>query len=198
MAKTIVALVNLCVFAAWSRNGKGYSYDQGFWCAVLSLILAGLCSGCLLFHYIFAFGHPDGDREDLRMTGRKFMLSETLFIFLLGMQALAFNRLEHWTYVDAIYFSLQCALTIGYGDLPPQTAAGKVLVFPFAVLTISQLANEVSIIIEFIQNRAQDKRDRWRKRFSLAMHREAIKRKPYATLVDEMSLIHQIDLHQET
>lgn len=159
--------------------------------------MAGMCTFSLLFHYVFAFGHPEDDREDLRMTGRKFMLSETFFMFLLGMQALAFNRLEHWTYLDSIYFSLQCALTIGYGDMPPQSAAGKVLVFPFAVLTISQLANEVAIIVEFVQNRAQEKRDRWRKRFSRAMHREAIKRKPNASLVDEMSLIHQIDLHQE-
>lgn len=161
--------------------------------------MAGIISIALLFHYCFAFGKLDmDDSQDLRLTGRKFMFSVTFFMFLLGMQGLAFNRLEGWSYLDAVYFATQCALTVGYGDLVATTAGGKVLVFIFSVLTISQLANEVSIIIDFVHNRSAQKRDIWRKKYSVAMHKQAIKRRPYATLIDEMSLIHQINLHQET
>jgi potassium channel subfamily K len=199
MGKTAVALVNVSFYGNRHRNEPGFSYSEGFWSAVVSVIMAGVISIALTLHYLFAFGRLQADdSEDLRLTGRKFMFSVTFFMFLLGIQALAFNRIEHWSYLDSIYFSLQCALTVGYGDLVATTAAGKVLVFVFSVLTISQLANEVSIIIEFVRNRSEERRDQWRKKYSVAMHTQAIKRHPYATLIDEMSLIHQINLHQET
>ncbi|WOO81374.1 Outward-rectifier potassium channel TOK1 [Vanrija pseudolonga] len=198
ITKTIIAIVNLLVFGAGQRNGPGYSYDQGFWCAVVSCVISGFISFCLLVHYILVFGRPEWDKEEIRLEGRKFMLSVTTFIGLIGIQAMVFNFIEEWGYLNAIYFSVQTALTVGYGDFVPTTAVGKVLIFPFAVLTISLLANEVSIIIDFIQNRAQDKRDTWRKNYAVAMHKEALARQPYATLIDEMSLIHQINLHQET
>lgn len=198
MGKAIIALVNVSYYGASRRNDPGWAYTEGFWCAVVSLIMSGVIASALLFHYIFAFGKVDvEDGDDLRLTGRKFLVSVTFFMFLLGIQGLAYNRMEHWAYLDAVYFSVQCALTIGYGDLTAKTAAGKTLVFPFAVLTISQLANEVSIIIDFIKNRSQAKRDRWRKKYSFTMHRQAIRDKPNATLIDEMSLIHQINYHQE-
>ncbi|KAL1411067.1 Potassium channel [Vanrija albida] len=196
--KTTFAVVNLLVFGAGKRNGPGFQYDQGFWCAVVSCIISGIIAVCLLLHYVLVFGRPEYDLEEIRLQGRKFMLSVTTFIGLIGIQALVFNFIEGWGYLNSIYFSVQSALTVGYGDLVPTKAVGKVLIFPFAVLTISLLANEVSTIIDFIQNRAQDKRDGWRKNYAVAMHKEALARQPYATLIDEMSLIHQINLHQET
>lgn len=199
LGKTIIALINVFYYGLRYNPRPGYAFTEGFWCAVASVIMAGIISICLGFNYFLAIGRVDvGDGEELRVTGRKFLFSVTFFMFLLGMQGLAYCRLEGWSYLDAIYFSIQCALTVGYGDLIPTTAVAKVLLFPFVVLTISQLANEVSIIIAFVKNRSQEKRDEWRKRYSVAMHRQAIKRRPYATLIDEMSLIHQINLHQET
>ena len=125
------------------------------------------------------------------------MLSVTIFLSIIGIQALVFSRLEHWSYADGIYFSIQTALTIGYGDFTPSTAAGKVLVFPFAILTISQLGNEISLIVDFIRERSRERsRERrkvWRTRYEGAIHREAEALKPRATLVEEMRLVHEIN-----
>jgi potassium channel subfamily K len=93
--------------------------------------------------------------------------------------------------------SSQTALTIGYGDFAPTTTAGKVLIFPFSVLTISQLGNEIAIIIGFISSRAEERRDRWRQRYEGAMHAEANRLRPKASLVEEMALIHQINNREE-
>ncbi|KAL7423995.1 Potassium channel [Cryptotrichosporon argae] len=196
--KTLVALVNLIVFGATTRNGNGYTYDEAFWCAVVSLIVSGMITFVLIFHYIFAFGRPAIDRKDVRQEGRKFMLSVTAFMVLLAIQSLVFCKIESWAYLDAIYFSVQTALTIGYGDFTPTTTAGKVLIFPFAVLTISQLGNEISLIIGFIAGRADARRDKWRKRYEGAMHREANKVRPHASLTEEMALVHQINKREET
>ncbi|CAD6573140.1 MAG: hypothetical protein TREMPRED_000733 [Tremellales sp. Tagirdzhanova-0007] len=197
LAKTTVALVNLSLFGILTRNGDGYSFSDGFWCAVISVIDAGIICITLLVHYFLAFGREDENAREVRNEGRRFMLSVTIFISILALQSLAFCKIESWAYSDSIYFSVQTALTIGYGDFHPVTTAGRILVFPFAVLTISQLGNEIALIIAFISDRAEARRDLWRKKYEQAMHREAQKIRPRATLLEEMALIHQINTREE-
>ncbi|OCF71649.1 hypothetical protein I204_07709 [Kwoniella mangroviensis CBS 8886] len=197
LGKTIVAVINLIIFGILTRNSEGWAYLEGFWCAIISIIDAGIISITLLFHYFFAFGYEQQDQSDIRSEGRRFMLSVTAFISILAFQSLVFSRIEHWSYSDGIYFSTQVALTIGYGDFAPTTTAGKILVFPFSVLTISQLGNEIAQIIGFISARAEDKREKWRKKYESAMHREANKIRPRANLTEEMALIHQINQREE-
>jgi hypothetical protein len=43
-------MVNLIVFGALSRNSPGYSYLEGFWCAVVSVIVSGTIAVFLIFH----------------------------------------------------------------------------------------------------------------------------------------------------
>jgi hypothetical protein len=93
--------------------------------------------------------------------------------------------------------SHRSALTIGYGDLVPDNTWSKILVFPFSILTISQLANEIYIIFGFIGKRAQERRERWRKRYEGAMHAEANRRRPKAGLLEEMALIDHINKREE-
>ncbi|KAK8869612.1 hypothetical protein IAR55_000179 [Kwoniella newhampshirensis] len=196
--KTVVALANLIAFGILARNQSGYSYSEGFWCAVVSVIDAGIISITLTLHYFEAFGSDKHDTSDVRAEGKKFILSVQLFMAILAIQSLVFCKIENWTYADGIYFSVQTALTIGYGDYHPLTTAGKVLVFPFSVLTISQLGNEIALIIGFISSRADERRDKWRRRYEGAMHREAMAVRPRATLTEEMALIHQINGREET
>lgn len=93
--------------------------------------------------------------------------------------------------------TLRSALTIGYGDLVPSNTWAKILVFPFSILTISQLANEIYIIFGFIGKRAQERRERWRRRYEGAMHAEANRRRPKAGLLEEMALIDHINKREE-
>jgi len=131
------------------------------------------------------------------MQGKQFLLSVTVFIAILAIQALAFCKIEGWTYLDSIYFSVQTALTIGFGDLTPTHTSGKVLVFVFSVLTISQLGNEIAVIIDFFGARAAERREKWKELYEGAMHREANKKNPNAGLMEEMALIHQINARQD-
>ncbi|WVF71970.1 hypothetical protein IAT40_006780 [Kwoniella sp. CBS 6097] len=197
IGKTVVAGINLIIFGILTRNGGGYQYIEGFWCAVISIIIAGIISITLTFHYFFAFKTEKHDSSDIRSEGKKFMLSVTAFISILAIQSLVFSQIEGWLYSDGIYFSTQVALTIGYGDFSPTTTAGKVLIFPFSVLTISQLGNEIAQIINFMSSKAEKRREKWRKRYEKAMHREANKLRPEANLTEEMALIHQINSREE-
>ena len=44
--------------------------------------------------------------------------------------------LEDWDFVDAFYFSVVSMATVGYGDLSPQSDAGKLANIPFLVIGI--------------------------------------------------------------
>nr|KIR85426.1 potassium channel protein [Cryptococcus tetragattii IND107] len=197
LAKTVVAAVNLIVFGILTRNDTSYQYLEGFWCAVVSFIGSTIISFTLLCHYFLAFGHLKADNRDVRSEGRRFMLSVTAFIAILGVQSLVFSRIEHWEYVDGIYMSVQTALTIGYGDFVPTTTAGKVLIFPFSVLTMSQLGNEVALIINLISRRAEERRKKWRLRYERAIHQEANSMRPKAGLMEEMALVYRINSREE-
>lgn len=200
LLKTIVALCNLFIFGIGEPRPDNSDFSEGFWCAVFSVLIAGSITIALILHWLLGKVHPmdSGDDSESRMTGRKFLLSVTGFTVLVGFEALAFSQLENWRYLDAIYFSVQTALTVGYGDLTVQTAPGKVLLFIFAVLTLAQLGNAVSITIDWVQSRAVERRQKWLKKYSIAIHTSAVRRKPYATLIDEIALLHQINLHQES
>ncbi|ODN83387.1 hypothetical protein L202_01531 [Cryptococcus amylolentus CBS 6039] len=197
LAKTIVAAVNLILFGITTRNSQGYKYLEGFWCAVVSIVISGIICVTLLLHYFLAFGHAKSDTSDIRNEGKRFMLSVTAFVGILAAQSLVFSKIEGWSYLDGIYMSVQTALTIGYGDLVPSTTAGKVLVFPFSVLTISQLGNEIALIIGFLSDRAELRREKWRQQYEGAMHREANSKRPKAGLTEEMALVYRINAREE-
>lgn len=59
-----------------------------------------------------------------------------------------FRRVEHWSYVDAFYFSVITLTTIGYGDVVPKTEVGKILAALFALIGVGIFLFCVSTIAE--------------------------------------------------
>jgi hypothetical protein len=55
----------------------------------------------------------------------KYLLSLTIFMVLLGI--IVYHLVEKFSWVDAYYFSVITLATVGYGDLTPHTAFGKIL-----------------------------------------------------------------------
>jgi potassium channel subfamily K len=54
----------------------------------------------------------EDDETEFRLQGRRFMLSVTFFLVVIGFQAFAYSRLEGWLYSDAIYFSVQWQVSL--------------------------------------------------------------------------------------
>src|SRR5436853_4712241 len=46
-------------------------------------------------------------------------------VLAVALGTLAFHLLEGWSLFDSLYVSLQTLTTVGYGDLTPQTFAGR-------------------------------------------------------------------------
>lgn len=67
----------------------------------------------------------------------------------------------------------------------------------FAIVTISQLANEVSIIVQYFSGRQDKRRALWRERYETTFRQEAERRNPKATLQEEIQLIDEIARREE-
>lgn len=62
---------------------------------------------------------------------------------VLAIGTIAYHIIEGWSWLDSLYFSVITLTTIGYGDLAPQTDAGK-------LFTIVYILVGLGIILSFI------------------------------------------------
>ena len=74
-------------------------------------------------------------------------------------------RVEGWSVIDSLYFSIMTMSTIGYGDLVPTTTFSKLFTIMFAILSIGGFVAIVSKLVKItllhkkasIQRRQQSK-----------------------------------------
>jgi potassium channel subfamily K len=160
----------------------------------------------LIAHWLFGMDRKTGEaidpekhkrisRDEVRIYGRHFMLQVTLFMFTIGLAALIFSRTETWTYFNGIYFIVVTALTIGFGDFYPTTTPGRIILFPFDILLICQLAIIVSSIATFFNERTQKVTKEKQRLYEIQHHEEKDKTNPNPDLNDELEFLQ--DLYRE-
>ncbi len=64
-----------------------------------------------------------------------FRSTSSLAVLILLSGTLFYRSAEGWSWIDAIYFSVMTAATIGFGDLVPTTTASKVFAIFYAIST---------------------------------------------------------------
>ena len=58
------------------------------------------------------------------------------FVVLMVVSSTVYMLVEHAAFLDAFYWSVVTATTLGYGDISPHTGAGKVLAALLITLTV--------------------------------------------------------------
>jgi voltage-gated potassium channel len=74
-----------------------------------------------------------------------------LFLWLLALIVLGswfYMRVEHWTFLDSVYFSITTLATVGYGDFSPQTVAGKIFTIFYIIIGIGMLSGFIVLLAE--------------------------------------------------
>lgn len=74
---------------------------------------------------------------DLSEIKRNLYLSIALVLILYIIGTLFYHNVEKWSYLDSVYFITMTITTIGYGDIVPNTVAGKIFSMLLALIGIS-------------------------------------------------------------
>jgi len=79
-----------------------------------------------------------------------------LLMTLLAGATYFYWRVEGWSVVDSLYFSVMTTSTIGYGDLVPTTAFSKLFTIIFAILSIGIFVAVVSKLVSIMLKQKQN------------------------------------------
>ena len=78
-------------------------------------------------------------------------------IGLIAIGSVVFWFLEGWPPLDAVYFSVMTLTTIGYGDVVPATAPGKIFTMVCVVLGVGLLGSFLSLIAKRATERLEER-----------------------------------------
>ena len=68
----------------------------------------------------------------------------TLVLGLVAGGAFFYRQVEDLTWVDSFYFTIVTLTTVGYGDIAPQTTAGKIFTMVYLLIGIGVLIAFIS------------------------------------------------------
>lgn len=76
---------------------------------------------------------------------------------LIAVATVVFWLLEDWTLLEAAFFSVVTISTVGYGELVPQTVAGKIFCMVYILLGLGVFVAAASAVAEALIQRRQDR-----------------------------------------
>ena len=84
----------------------------------------------------------------------------SLVVVTLACGTLFYWDVEGWGLLDSLYFSVITLTTVGYGDLAPTTAAGKVFTMLYIFVGIGIILGFVNTVAERSLRNRREGRDR--------------------------------------
>lgn len=69
-----------------------------------------------------------------------------LVMILLVSGTVFYSQIEHWNYLDSLYFSVTTLATVGYGDFHPKTDIGKIFTMIHIFVGVGTLLGFVDVI----------------------------------------------------
>lgn len=130
-------------------------WSQAFYYAIYSALVYFLVASLMLVTFAGAYSGRYPKDFVLSPSQRTLMLQTIMFLAYLLLGALLFSNLEKWSYLDAVYWADVTLFTVGFGDLYPQSTAGRALLFPYALVGIISLGLVVGSIRSLVLERGK-------------------------------------------
>jgi hypothetical protein len=83
-------------------------------------------------------------RSFMRKPESRALLFMAMFVLLTG--TFFYHWVEHWRWLDSLYFCIVTLATIGYGDFTPKTDFGKAFTILYIILGLGILAGFFSLV----------------------------------------------------
>ncbi len=83
----------------------------------------------------------------------------TLTFVLIGSASVFYWMVERWSFLDSVYFSVITIATVGYGDLTPQTALGKIFTIGYILCGLGLFLAAATSVADSIINAQRDTQD---------------------------------------
>lgn len=99
---------------------------------------------------------------------------------------------EQWTYSQGIFFSVVTFLTIGFGDFFPTKAATQIVLFPFALIGIVQIAALVDLLVRFFRSRVASRHANRRNKYERRRQDEQDKLEKEPDLEHELRFLREL------
>ncbi|MDT2614105.1 potassium channel family protein [Enterococcus dongliensis] len=94
-----------------------------------------------------------------RQPEQKAVMLAVLVVLMIG--TFFYHNIEGMTYLDGLYFSVMTLATVGYGDLAPQTAVGKLFTIGYVLIGVgiltAMIANFNRALVEYHQKKRNEK-----------------------------------------
>jgi hypothetical protein len=69
-------------------------------------------------------------------------------VAILAVGCVFYSLVEGWSLLDSIYFCVASLTTVGYGDLAPETAAGKLFTVLYLISGVALMAAAGTTIVQ--------------------------------------------------
>ncbi|KAJ5765919.1 hypothetical protein N7520_005478 [Penicillium odoratum] len=131
------------------RSEQPLEYTQNFYAGIFAASLYCLIA-ILLAAYMASSSSLHLSPTDRRTVECSSIIHRviTFTIILLGGAGI-YSTIEGWSLMDALYFTDYTVLTIGIGNITPQTHLGRSLLFPYATAGIISLGFVISGVASF-------------------------------------------------
>ncbi|RHZ52751.1 hypothetical protein CDV55_103631 [Aspergillus turcosus] len=123
------------------------NYFYGIFAAALYIVIAVLLAIYTASLHSVHLSHEE--RRTVECTS--IILRATAFCVFLLVGAAVYATIEGWTFMDALYWADYTLLTIGIGNIAPETHLGQSMLFPYASAGILNTGLVISSIASFTE-----------------------------------------------
>lgn len=89
--------------------------------------------------------HMQNNRKHIEL---RLKLALSLLGIIIFTAALFYRSVEEWSLIDALYFTVATASTVGYGDLTPSHEVSKIFTIVFIILSTTLTLYSISLVAQ--------------------------------------------------
>jgi len=84
------------------------------------------------------------------ITRRRLAYATLAIVLMITVGAVGFHLIEGWNWIDSVYVATETVTTVGYGDIPPRTTAGKIFATVFMLLGVGTVLYALTVLAQAV------------------------------------------------